>query len=37
VTRTASGWEADIECRGYDSAPDRFTARDQRTLKLIRN
>jgi len=37
VTRTASGWEADIECRGYDSAPGRFTAQGQRTLKLIRN
>ena len=37
VARTASGWAVDIESRGYDSAQDRFTARGQRSLKLIRN
>jgi 3',5'-cyclic AMP phosphodiesterase CpdA len=37
VSRTASGWKADIECRGYDSMLGRFTARDQRSLTLIRN
>jgi 3',5'-cyclic AMP phosphodiesterase CpdA len=37
VSRTASGWEADIECRGYDGMLGRFTARDQRSLTLTRN
>ena len=37
VARTASGWEVDIESRGYDSMLGRFTAQGQRSLELIRN
>jgi len=37
VARTTSGWEVEIESRGYDSALGEFTAQGWQYLELIRD